>query len=62
MTSQQPEILEGKKRSLVKAVPAHGAQEVKWIVRSAKPVKLEVKAETKIAWGDSRTLDLGGVK
>jgi hypothetical protein len=56
------EILEGKARSLVPAVPAHGAQPVKWIVRTAKPVKLEVKAETKIAWGDSRTLDLGGVK
>ncbi len=56
------DILEGKKRSLVKAVPAHGAQAVKWIVRAAKPVKLEVKAETRTAWGDSRTLDLGGVK
>ncbi|OGD22598.1 MAG: hypothetical protein A2W03_02285 [Candidatus Aminicenantes bacterium RBG_16_63_16] len=56
------DILEGKKRSLVPAVPAHGAQAVKWIVRAAKPVKLEVKAETKIAWGDSRAIDLGGVK
>jgi hypothetical protein len=56
------DILEGKTRSLVKAVPAHGAQAVKWIVRAAKPVKLEVKAETRTAWGDARTLDLGGVK
>ena len=56
------DILEGKKRSLVKAVPAHGAQAVKWIVRAAKPVKLEVKAETRTAWGDARTLDLGGIK
>jgi hypothetical protein len=56
------DILEGKKRSLVKAVPAHGSQQVKWLIRAAKPVKLEVKVETGIAWGDSRTLDLGGVK
>jgi len=56
------DILEGKKRSLVPAVPAHGAQMVRWIVRAAKPVKLEVKAETRAAWGDARTLDLGGVK
>jgi hypothetical protein len=56
------EIVQGKKRSLVPAVPAHGSQPVTWIVRAAKPVKLEVKAETKIAWGDSRTVDLGGAK
>ena len=56
------DIVEGKMRSLVPAVPAHGAQTVTWIVRAGKPVKLEVKAETRIAWGDSRSVDLGGVK
>ncbi|HSA94575.1 MAG TPA: M14 family metallopeptidase [Acidobacteriota bacterium] len=56
------DILEGKKRSLVKTVPAHGTQLVRWLVRAMKPVKLEIKAETEIAWSDSRTLDLGGVK
>jgi uncharacterized protein YabE (DUF348 family) len=35
---------------------------VTWIVRSAKPVKLTIKAETQTAWGDARTVDLGGVK
>jgi hypothetical protein len=35
---------------------------VTWIVRAAKPVKLEIKAETQNAWGDSRTVDLGGAK
>jgi hypothetical protein len=35
---------------------------VTWIVRAAKPVKLEVRAETQIAWGDSRAIDLGGAK
>jgi hypothetical protein len=56
------EIVQGKRRSLVPAVPAHGSQPVTWIVRAAKPIKLEVKAETRIAWGDSRTIDLGGAK
>jgi len=56
------DIVEGKKRSLVPAVPAHGSQALTWIVRAAKPVKIEVKAETKTAWGDSRAVDLGGAK
>ncbi len=56
------DLVEGKARSLVPAVAARGSQAVTWIVRAAKPVKLEVRAETKIAWGDSRTVDLGGVK
>ena len=56
------EMVQGKKRSLVPAGPARGSQLVTWIVRAAKPVMLEVKAETRIAWGDSRKIDLGGVK
>ena len=62
LSGQGFDIVEGKKRSLVPAVPAHGSQPVTWIVRAAKPVKLEVKAETRNAWGDSRALDLGGAK
>ena len=56
------EIAQGKKRSLVQAVPARGSQAVTWIVRSAKPGKLTIKAETQTAWGDARTVDLGGAK
>jgi hypothetical protein len=55
-------ILEGKARSLVPAVQAHGSQSVTWIVQAEKPVKLEIKTETQTAWGDSRTVDLGGAK
>jgi hypothetical protein len=62
LSGQGYDIVQGKKRSLVPAVPAQGSQSVTWIVRAAKPVKLEVKAETQIAWGDSRTIDLGGVQ
>jgi Zinc carboxypeptidase len=56
------EIVQGKKRSLVQSVPARGAQTVTWIVRAAKPGKIEIKAETQIAWRDARTVDLGGAK
>jgi hypothetical protein len=56
------DIVEGKKRALVPSVPAHGAKPLTWIVRAAKPVKIEIKADTQTAWGDSRSVDLGGVK
>jgi hypothetical protein len=55
-------IVEGKKRSLVTAIDGNSAQMVRWLVRAEKPVKVEVKATTRIAWGDSKTLDLGGAK
>lgn len=55
-------IVQGKKRSLVPSVPARGAQAVTWLVRSAKPVKIEIKSETRSAWRDSRTVALGGVQ
>ena len=56
------EILEGKKRSLVQAVEGNGVQQVRWIVRADKTVKIEVRASTPNAWSDAKTLDLGGVK
>jgi hypothetical protein len=62
LSGQGFDIVEGKKRSLVPAVPAHGSQPVTWIVRAGKPVKLEITSETQTAWRDSRTVDLGGAK
>jgi hypothetical protein len=56
------EIVDGKKRSLVPSVQGHGTAPVTWILRAEKPVKLVIKAETQVAWGDSRTIELGGVK
>ncbi len=56
------DVVEGRRRSLVPAVAARGAQAVTWIVRAASPVKIEIKAETRIAWGDARSVDLGGAK
>jgi hypothetical protein len=56
------EIVQGKKRSLVPAIPAQDAKLVTWIVRAAKPLSLEIKATTQTAWGEARTVDLGGAK
>jgi hypothetical protein len=53
-------IMEGKKRSLVRAVDSYAAQPVRWLVRAEKPVKAELKATTQMAGGDAKTLDLGG--
>ena len=55
-------IVEGKKRSLVPAIDGNGTQSVRWIIRAEKPVKVDVKAWTRMAWGDTKTLDLGGAK
>ena len=55
-------IVEGKKRSLVAALDGYAAQAVRWLVRAEKPVKAEVKATTRFAWGDAKTLDLGGAR
>jgi hypothetical protein len=55
-------IVDGKKRSLVPAIDGYSAQVVRWLVHAEKPVKVEVKASTRIAWSDSKTLDLGGAK
>jgi hypothetical protein len=55
-------IVEGKKRSLVPALDGYAAQPVRWLVRSEKPVKVEIKATTRMAWGDAKTIDLGGAK
>jgi Zinc carboxypeptidase len=62
LAGQGFDIVAGKKRSLVQAVPSYGSTSVTWIVRASKPVKIEVRAETQIAWGDSRSVDLGGAK
>jgi len=56
------EVVEGKKRGQVPSVDGHGRQKVRWLVRAEKPVKIELKATTRTAWSDSKTLDLGGGK
>jgi len=56
------QIVEGRKRTLVQTVQGKGAAPTAWVIRADKSVKIEVKAETQIAWRDSRIVDLGGVK
>jgi len=53
-------IVEGKKRSLIKAIDGHKTQMVTWIIQAEKPVKLNIKATTNIAWNDSKQVELGG--
>ncbi len=55
-------IVEGKPRSLAPPIDGFGAQQVRWIVQADKPVKVEVKASTRMAWSDAKILDLGGAK
>ena len=56
------EVVEGKKRGQVPSVDGNGRQKVRWLVRAEKPVKIELRATTRTAWSDSKTLDLGGGK
>ncbi len=53
------EIIEGKKRTLIKAIDGHKTQMTSWIIRSEKPSKITVRAWTRIAWQDAQTVTLG---
>jgi hypothetical protein len=56
------DIVSGLRRSLIPAIAGHGAKSVTWIVHMEKPGKIVIHAQTRNAWKDSRTLDLGGSK
>jgi len=62
LEGQGVEVIEGRKRSTVPSVGADGPQKLRWLVRAAKPVKVEIKAATPNAWGGATSLDLGGGK
>lgn len=62
ITGKNFKILEGKKRSLIKSIGGHQAKMVSWIVQASKPVTLELKASTRIAWKDTKSINLGGVR
>ena len=55
-------FIEGRPRTAVPAVDGSGRRKIRWIVRSPKPVKIELRAAAPSAWGDVRTLELGGGK
>jgi len=54
------EILEGKKRSLIKSFGQQKSQEVSWLVYLKKPGEIKIQAVTNIAWKDSKVITLGG--
>jgi len=56
------DILEGKKRSLIKSFGENKIQEISWLIHAKKPVEVEVLAKTNIAGKDSKPLTLGGKK
>jgi len=64
LTGNDFEIIEGKKRSLIKEIPGHGVKTVNWIVRPLKkgPLTLNLEVSTQNAWSDSGKIVLGGAK
>jgi hypothetical protein len=56
------QILEGKKRHLIKSIPGHSTQVVSWIVRTEHLEQLTAKASTTIAWTDEAQIQLGGTQ
>ncbi len=55
-------FLEGKKRSIIKNIGGNTSKPVEWLVYSAKPASIVIKTETRIASGDTKTVNLGGNK
>ena len=55
-------ILEGKKRSLIKAINGHQSQLISWLIHTEKPDKLDIEAATATAWKDKKIIDLGDAK
>ncbi len=56
------EVIDGRKRTAVQGLKPLEAKTVTWVVRAEKPVKLKLKAETRMAWSDTREVALGGAK
>jgi hypothetical protein len=62
LEGSEHEILEGKKRNLIKSIQGHSTQVVSWIVRTEQPEQLTAKASTTIAWSDEVPVQLGGAQ
>ncbi|MCP5051939.1 MAG: hypothetical protein GY940_32525, partial [bacterium] len=58
LTGQNIKIIEGKKRSLIKAIGGHGVQTVEWLVQAEKPVTLKLVAHSPTAWSDTASVKL----
>lgn len=55
-------IIEGRKRILIKAIGGYKSEMVTWLVKAEKPLKLNIKAFTSIAWKDTKQIELGGMR
>jgi len=53
-------IVQGKSRMLIKAIDGHKSGKVSWIIRSGGAKSIKIKAYTRIAWEDTKTVTLGG--
>jgi hypothetical protein len=53
-------IVEGKPRMLIQTIDGHKSVKVSWIIRSGGAKSIKVKASTRIAWEDTKTVTLGG--
>lgn len=59
---QNIKILEGKKRSVIKTLNGHSAEQVQWLIHTDQPTQLRINAQTVNAWSDAKTVSLGGAK
>ena len=55
-------IIEGKKRNLIKEIKGQGTQVTQWIIYAKKPTRLNLELITANAWTDTKTVTLGGDK
>lgn len=60
LEGQGVSIVQGKPRMLIKAIDGHKSGKVSWIIRSGGAKSITVKASTRIAWEDTKTVTLGG--
>ena len=56
------QIIEGKKRTSIGTIGGYKTELASWVIQTTKPVTLNVKVKTTIAWSDSRQVKLGGTK
>ena len=54
------ELLQGKKRSLIKEIPGKGRKMVQWLLYSKVPKQVKLETITANAWRDSEMIRLGG--
>jgi hypothetical protein len=60
LEGQGVSIAQGKPRMLIKAIDGYKSGKVSWIIRSGGAKSITVKASTRIAWEDTKTVSLGG--